>query len=177
MIHNLLPETEKQILRTIRRMRMLSLALFFGACVGIIGCIALIPAYFSAHDTYQEQDAYHASLAQAPATTTETSSLQKGRELTARLENRTREEAFSTTLAHITNAVPEGIVLETISFDRTNQRVLLEGVARTREDLVAYNKALSETGHFSEIQSPLGTLVKSENIPFQVSFSVIMHHE
>lgn len=71
-------------------------------------------------------------------------------------------------LAEIINSLPEDIKINSIELDGAQSRVVLSGVALTRDALLNYQKALKQVSWLENIETPTSQLFQKENINFEV---------
>lgn len=74
----------------------------------------------------------------------------------------------------ITMEKPSTIILTSFSFfaeDEAHKRIVLSGVAETRESLAAFSKHLSENSMFSSVDLPVSNLSKKSEIDFSITLS------
>ena len=78
-------------------------------------------------------------------------------------------------LEKIANSLPQGVVLDSLSYQRENFSLIITGFAKTREELLLFKKNLEGESSFSEVSFPPSNWVKSEDINFfaniKLSFS------
>ena len=72
----------------------------------------------------------------------------------------------------IAGTVSPGITLTTFSIQPITKQLSLSGVARTRNDLLAFQNALKGLPYIESVETPLSTLTQPEDIEF--SFSSVL---
>lgn len=72
---------------------------------------------------------------------------------------------WSDVLARITAVVPAGIELEEIRLD-SSRKILVRGVAETREDVLTFNDRLKALPFLSSVSSPLSNILQKKNVRF-----------
>ena len=68
--------------------------------------------------------------------------------------------------------LPDNIKLQSILLDRPNKNLELQGVAKTRDDLLAYQKSLKKIKWLGEVGAPASKLFQKENITFRFKTKV-----
>ncbi len=90
---------------------------------------------------------------------------------------------FSTILFQFSDLVPRGISLNFLSLDtdlsdRKSSRYLnvkLKGVAKTRDDLVGFKEKLNNLDFVENVKLPISSLLKQENIDFELNFKFYLN--
>lgn len=72
-------------------------------------------------------------------------------------------------LEKIILGLPEGLYLDTFSYQKDNLSLQLTGMAQTRENLILFKNNLEEEPRFSEISFPPSNWVKAKDIDFFVN--------
>lgn len=75
--------------------------------------------------------------------------------------------ALSPQLLELINTVPAGVKLNSLSFDRTNNKLILSGVAKERENLLSYQEKIKELLWIEKLESPSSQLFQKENVDFE----------
>lgn len=74
--------------------------------------------------------------------------------------------AWGLLTADILNAVPPGITLTRLAVSQVDRSITLDGVAATREELLALKEAMVKARFMESFDTPLSDLTKRENIDF-----------
>ncbi len=169
----LLPPEEKKILQKKQLLRF-GMAISFGfSAVFLMGAVLLLPAYFSLK--FQEKE-----LGRLLAVTKESfkrsdvSQIEKKlKEFEAKtekfLQNEKEVNAPSLLFGPIISAQPAGIKLNSLVY---TSKILLTGEALSRDDFLKFLGRLNSSGLFSEIDSPISNLLKSENLKFSLTLKL-----
>lgn len=181
MIHYmLLPKEEMKLLRKEYRLRLCIIALFFISCAVVVGIIALVPAYLEAQQKMAEAQsrlaAYEKSEVASGANQIEKELIQTqvlAEKILAEENNVIASEIIQKIVSHRSNSIS----LFSFQFSReagtsTPTSVVVQGRAATRENLLAFKKALESDKTFSAVDLPLSDLAKSRNISFTVRFTI-----
>lgn len=177
MKHNLLPREKKKDLRTEYIARVLNVGLFLLTLAILSGTAALIPAYFkvstnlsdiktsfqreSENDEVAEFKVAQAVLEQTAHTVDQ---------LRATLAQPSVAESIGKVLAQR----PPGVAITGVSYERPTGLFVLEGIAKTRDTLVAYKHTLEQQQDISNVVSPISNLAKNADLPFQLSFKLVV---
>ena len=177
---NLLPEEYKKKLRREYNLRLVALSVLFLVLAMGLGVIALIPNTVSIGMEY--------FLGKRTETKPPTSEQQEAEQEAIKTFNTFRDtlgaldpekqgdEVFLSDLIRlITQQKPAKVLLTSFSFTTESEsakRLLISGLARNRESLVAFSKRLSENSTFSQTDLPISNLSKKENIDFSLTLTV-----
>ncbi|MFA6512096.1 MAG: hypothetical protein WCV86_03175 [Patescibacteria group bacterium] len=80
--------------------------------------------------------------------------------------------SYSVLMNEIGQSVTPGIVLEKISLNTLTSSLVLTGTAKTRDNLLAFQDALTALPYIDEMNTPLSTFTQRENIPFDYNISL-----
>ncbi len=151
----------------------------FLALTGVVvaGVALLVPSYLSLHLETKAQQARIQELDATLATS-------NGKETTARLAALNSSTTYLARLATTTTATNAvrgvlsaprtGIILTDFTYTPappTGGKMVLTGVAATREHLRAYKMALSALPFVSAVELPISVYAKESNIPFTINLS------
>ena len=75
----------------------------------------------------------------------------------------------------IGNKVSDDIAINQIAVDKKIDNFTISGVSKTRDSLLALKSTLDETGYFEEINLPITTLLKKDNIAFTINVKFIKY--
>lgn len=75
-------------------------------------------------------------------------------------------------LEEIIKLMPEGIVLNSFSLDRSDQQGEIFGLAEHRNLLLIFKEGLESSDYFSQVGLPLSNLLKEEKVDFRLTFSL-----
>lgn len=169
---NLLPTEERHTSRNEERLRFFSVVALFGAFVAGLSTLVLVPSLsvlilertwvtreYTALDKEikaQEQDSMLTLFE------TDTRALQRALE----------EPVPSAFFTLIRAKQKEGITLDTLTYKRRPAQIVVTGVARGREDLVAFAHALEAVPEFTSVVLPVSGLAKNVDIPFTLSLLI-----
>lgn len=86
------------------------------------------------------------------------------------LENIQKEySSASDILPPLINALPAGIIIDSLELDLTNNKFNATGIAAARSSLLDYKQALEKTNLIQTIELPLSQLTKKENLSFSLN--------
>ncbi len=178
---NLLPQTaQAENARDYARRRR-TVAFFLSAGLGVAATVLFVPILIAARS---EQ----ASLEESLALTRErikngeaagvAEQVRKLNGLLASVPGTALSETKTPALflEHLRERVPSGIELTHVDYDRGKElagqaKITVEGIAATRESVLAFAKALGGDSLFSNVDSPISNLVH----PAKISFVITAH--
>lgn len=73
-------------------------------------------------------------------------------------------------VAKITGLVPQGVQIKGLA--TKDYQFTLLGWARDRQELLDFQQAITDSGCFENVQSPLSNLVSKENLDFTLNFTI-----
>ena|SRR3989344_8765429 len=181
---NLLPSTEKEILKKGFKLRSIIMALFLLSASFFIGLIVLLPSYFLALGNFSKIAPVNSSLgAKDDDSTQKILNLpgeidSKLKFLRSNLNNMPAVDSFSKIIGYL----PKEITLKSIVFSRSKNYkekigtiIYISGTAADRDSLVSFSKLLSESNLFSAVDMPVSNLTKGKNLPFSVNIFIEGH--
>lgn len=75
---------------------------------------------------------------------------------------------WSRVLLNFIKSVPENNTLSRVNFDKTNQKIFINGLAEKRDDFLKLEETMKKIEYISEISSPISNLLKRDNISFSI---------
>ncbi len=173
MLHNLLTQERKKLLRADYLARAATVAALALIVSVAIGALALVPAYFylteeihAADATSDEQDTKADDTAERHAT------LVKSAALLTQLGGTLDEEQVTAVVSDAFAARVSGIAITGLAYDRGTHQLTLHGVAADRNALVSYTKALEQSSRFTNVPLPIADLAKNADLPFQFNVGI-----
>jgi len=82
---------------------------------------------------------------------------------------------LSLVLDELASAIPPGITVSSAKIDRANQAIELQGLAHTRDDLLALKTELDDSDMFDEINLPISNILQKDNITFAITAKLIIN--
>lgn len=175
---NLLPLERIQGLRREYYVRLATVALSTLAAVVIGSGALLVPSYLYLHQEIQSRETQAKDLDARLANT-------EAKEASKRLITLSSNATYLARLASTTSAtaalrgvlaVPRsGITLSALSYTPpikgNDGKMLLSGVASTRETLRAYNQSLATLPYVTNAELPISAYAKESNIPFSITLT------
>lgn len=173
-----LPLQEQKRIRRMYYKRVATVVAIVLVVVSIVGLIALIPSYYLAQNK-------KAVLEQEFSAFMETGSLENETDPRAVLSAmRTRMRVLhglpeSTLLSNVSVMLEEttnGIAITEIRYARADgdrAQFVVKGVARTRDELVAYQEALADREVFSAVELPISFLAHDTDVDFQITIDEV----
>lgn len=170
---NLLPSDQERAFRAQYRFRLGTLALILLAAVIVVHGIVLVPSYLLLDD---QLDAERSRLATLEATL----SSSEGTSINTRLAALERDgarivaiassPAASSVIRAVLGVPHTGIMLSGFSYDAPapSGRLVITGMAATRESLRQYVLALSGLPFVTNADLPLSAYAKEADIPFSI---------
>ncbi len=173
MRHSFLPIPEQNALKRIYRIHVTIVALFLISAVALIGIGSLFPAYVS---TYAEEYSQLATINSLKESKDTSESARIQRELQA-------DSAKITVLAKTASIIrPSAIIARLIDgrgtvrissiilsdISSTTAVVIMQGVAPTRESLVAFKTRLEGLTPGNKVELPISGFARSKDLPFSM---------
>ncbi len=167
---NLLPLEEKKRVRKEYRFRLvLVIALFFLA-LGAIAVVTLLPAYILEKAQLAEWSSQTEVGSSSTVSQAITPSESKVKELIPYLSTRITAMNGTPKVSEIINRIlnkkSSTLIITTIRWNP--EGVGIVGIAKTRNDLIAFYKALKEDIFFKEVIFPIDDIAKSTNNDFTI---------
>lgn len=179
---NLLPITEKEILKKGLKTRFVIVTMILTSLAFLISIIMLIPSYFLIKE--------HSSTVLANNALMKTGNEESLKDiLNLPKEIDTKLKYFQSNLSStgvissfgaITSRLPEKVKLDSISFTRNQTykgkkgiSILISGMAADRESLVYFGNQLKESGLFNFVDMPVSSLTKEKDLPFSMNIFII----
>lgn len=78
----------------------------------------------------------------------------------------------SSLILDVARRTPAGVTVTGLDFDVKSESMRLNGIAATREDLLAYETAVRESPFVKKLDSPISNLFQKANIAFQ--FKIVL---
>ena len=174
---NLLPDNERVRIKKEYRLRLFDAGLVLLFSLAIVGFVVLLPTYLLSH--FREVEAGDAALgANAASRDAENQTL---------LTTLGSANALATALAPAPENLSAANFVALIASDKTpgnsvtsllyskspngNQKITVQGVAGTRDDLTAFTQALEGDSRIASVNLPISDLAADSNVQF--SFDVI----
>ncbi|MFA6391436.1 MAG: PilN domain-containing protein [Patescibacteria group bacterium] len=82
---------------------------------------------------------------------------------------------WSDIFIEIGNRISDGVVLSSLSIQKSNGTFQISGTAETRDSLLSFKNNLEISPFFENIDSPISNLLSKENISFTLSGRVILN--
>ena len=76
------------------------------------------------------------------------------------------------TLESFLNLVPENVAIKSLTFVRGQAALSLSGIAKTRNDLLAFKQRLEAAPGVSNINLPMSDLIEKDNNSFDITLSI-----
>jgi hypothetical protein len=169
-----LPEGHKQRVLAMYHKKLFLIELLLLNAVLLLGCAFFVPTFLAAKGerdvALTEKNQLTAKIDSGRRTTVE-SQIQGIKDKVSALKTSSGSLSALTALERALSRPRVGIVLNGIAFslDREVYRIGLDGRAATRENLVAFVKALQGEPSFAKVDLPVGSLAKSADVPFNLS--------
>ncbi len=150
--------------------------LLTGAGVAIlIGAALLLPSYFFIHAEADQASAYvetAGSIADQHAKGAAQDTLAQFNEAIRLLSGADRNPVFAHLMTLITESLPRGVGVSTVSVvydDSGNATIAVSGTAGTRAELLAYSDALKKVGELKNVTVPVSDLVADVDGSFSLT--------
>jgi hypothetical protein len=174
---NLLPYSEKKIIRREYAMRRIIVVLYFFLFTCAVCLISLLPSYVLSEVKYQ-------TISKEVENLKSTADILGGGEdankklvgIKEKLETLKSYDGKSayTLFNNIILGKTNNVSVRTISYSGSSKdaRITVSGVARTRESLTAFAKNLEQNKEFSNVNLPVSNFAKDKNIEFNIEVTV-----
>ena len=178
---NLVPTDRRRAIRREYFVRLVTVALWLLVVIVIIQGIFLLPSYIYESQTVNSRTLSLRSLTASSATSQQQqlqASLNSLQSESTYLLALGKSPAASTALRAVLAVPRPGITLSgftftspTVAASNSNRSMQLTGVAATREDLSAYNTALSALPFVSNSNLPISDFAMDSKIPFNITLT------
>lgn len=177
MLHNLLPPIEKRAIHIEYLMRLGTVGVFLGIIVLVIGIGSLVPAYVGLHSEIEAislvvGDASGVMMDVGFGTSSDQVIVAETASMIALFQSTLEEHSVTEIVRTALSVRPDEVSVEGITYLQDEKSVSVEGVAKTRDVLVEYARALEETTLFGRVPVSISDLAKNTNIHFRLSFDL-----
>lgn len=173
-LHNLLLVEEKRKVRMRYLVRVLGVAGALGTLAVLAGIVALVPSYalLSWELTNLRNDIALREIGAEDRDTVE-QEVARARTLLTRLGSYPRQEHVT---QHFTLALadkPDSVQVSGLSYEHEGHTLVIEGVARTRADLVGYSATLESSEGVERVVLPIANLARNNDVPFSITVTFV----
>ncbi len=179
MNYSLLPISYQKEIRREKIMRIGLLFVLLISTVFFVGIIFMLPSYFtlvfSRADVLRRLDAEQKALARQDTAALEQSIGAVNGHANAYKDNEAMRKRLGPIMVHLAAADTTSIRLSYIDFHSSNGgmfTITLNGVAITRDALLAYIQNLKEVPEFAAVHSPISNLLKEIDVPFSLEVDI-----
>lgn len=179
---NLLPGTEKDLLKEKLKTKILALGLWLVSAAFVLGSIMLLPAYFLARGNFYKISSENFSS----SVVNKEESLEQILNLPEEIKNKlqilnflNQDFSASTLIGKVANEKSSEIKINSFSLARNQSFkekqglvVTISGFSASRDALVAFSDALKKLNLFSEVEMPVSSLTKEKNLPFTINLFI-----
>jgi hypothetical protein len=177
---NLLPKQYKDNLKEGFKRRFWVATLFTAAISFLLGFIMLLPAYFLIPKNLGEAEEVLYVDVNDIESASHFLSLPERIDFKLRfLQNNLGGPSITGIFAEIVSDLPEGVVLDSVSFEKDPSRgdkipmqVSISGNSASRESLISFSNALRESAIFTEVNLPVSNLARERDLPFSMQMIV-----
>ncbi len=179
---NLLPDTEKNLLKKGLLLRFAVLVAIMVTIALVINFVALAPAYILARvkllDAVSKPELADGEVAETSpdlllGLPTEISAKLKIME--ANIPKQTLVEIFD----GVGKVMPEGVMVSSVSFsdhvgpsEKNSKKIDIAGVALDRKSLIDFSEALKTISFITSVDLPVSNLAKDRNLPFTIKIVI-----
>ncbi|HET8575364.1 MAG TPA: PilN domain-containing protein [Candidatus Paceibacterota bacterium] len=178
---NLLPQVEKEKLRREYFLRLAVIALISLFFLLLIACVLLMPTFLLTHSklsiTQNEAVALKHSTAGVQKAQYE-AVVKQTNDRVNQLLNAPAELQMRDLVRSILGVRGDRITLSAFVYQSAvagskgeSARIQIQGVAKNRDELIAFQTRLQSSGHFSDVSLPISSLVSDTNIPFTMDLT------
>ncbi|OGF82370.1 hypothetical protein A3B18_02190 [Candidatus Giovannonibacteria bacterium RIFCSPLOWO2_01_FULL_46_13] len=176
---NLLPYEDKKTGARENLRRFLVMAISFVSIVVLFGIILIVPTFISLRvqrESLKDEEANAKSGAPLDRLKEIEVEINKLNSRLGVLESRSGSPVASDAIKKVIDSAPGGISVEEISFSEPRglepAKIILNGMADKREDLVAFVKSLEDSGEYDKVDSPLSNILKKTEVDFSLSLNL-----
>lgn len=172
---NLLPQSQKKEAKREYHLRVLTVAFYLSGTALVAGGLLLAPSYVMVSLRIDAAEGAQQLLAGAKDDGDTPAAILAAVERDVRILNSLATPlTVEDTVSKALGIRPLGLTTTTIIYEEQGARGTLsvKGVAKSRNDLVAFVRALEAIPEFSNVELPISNLARNENIPFTLSLSV-----
>jgi len=168
---NLLPLSHKKSLSTAQTMAFLqSLALFVMMIALIVASLIFSLKLILEHEVENNARQSHNSFEEYDLLTQQMQGINDYIDRVNGIHGRFVD--WSAVLEQLGHAAPHGLHFEGITI-QPDMTLMVEGSAKTRDDVLAMEKQLNEYPHFTDISSPLSNILQKQNLRFEFRMKFI----
>jgi len=80
--------------------------------------------------------------------------------------------AWSYLIENLADKTPAGITFNSVNINKENSSILIRGIAKYRDDLLALKENMEKSTIYSAVEFPLQNILEKENINFEISAKV-----
>ncbi len=173
MFQNLLSKNRKKELTVEYALRVLNMTLFF-FILGIgVGVIALFPSYIHVKgEIEQKEREYSDRQTEVEANKKLSEELEYHQYMTYVLKDMLEQKKFTNIFKEVTDLRPERVTIIGFSYNRKENRMTLEGVAKTRDLVAPFARTLEESEYFELVPIPISDLAKNTDLPFTLDMQM-----
>lgn len=177
---NLLPETEKNLIKKGLRARSLVVVSGLVSAGMLIGLVMLLPAFFLTR-VQLATTVFDGNNSKSENADSTKAFLSLPNEVEAKiefLEESSGKVGATNAISKVVENLPSGLIFESITFRRQAEKskkgvnINVSGVAKTREALVSFREALIRSEYFESVDMPVGSLTKEKDLPFSISVTI-----
>ena len=174
---NLLPPTEKKKLQRENRMRLSVLILWVALALEALVALLFLPSYYAVSANIKNLTmrlGEEKLLIPTGGEAVEATLKSIGEEVALLKPLPSDDTTPSELLARVLRAKPEGVVLRSFFYGKTNANLVLQfsGNADTREDLLAFQRNIEEDTKFGEVKYDQSFITKKTAIDFRLTVTV-----
>ncbi len=171
-MHNLLPPAQKKELRRLYLSRVAVVGLLALAVALIAGAVSLLPSLVLVAAERGAVLSEYAALEELIATNADKSpkeNLALTAELAALLGAEYKQVPPSTGIEQSLRALPEGVALTLLNYNRRDGTLYMEGAAARRDALVAFTRRLEQAGMWRAVELPISDLAPSVDLSWHLT--------
>lgn len=175
---NVLPKSFRDGIQSEYKLRLATAGLVLLALVLLAATILLAPSFILTESRLEQKQATLNSLSEEESST----STEQNKEIIAKTNeklsvvNKETDRLMPTDIAGlITQTKPNGVSVRRISIqkseDESTQTIDINGVARTRDDLLEFEDNLGKKAQVQEVNLPIDTLASRQNAEFSLTLT------
>ncbi len=165
---NLLPYEEKKIIKSIRKLRILTVVFWGMTILMIIALFLLLPTIFTVNSRYSIVDNQIKKLKEG-GSIIDASDIENLNNRITNLDQKLNMETIlspSFYINYIKTLTPKGVIITSFDMDNKNLTLKVEGIYISRVQLQDFLEFLRSSNLIESVDSPLSNFVKNENGSF-----------
>lgn len=173
---NFLPIEYKKRAKREYKFRLWTIIFILFSIVSLASCALAIPAYIAARNHYEQALSEETQASKAIESDNAGSAANVVQEVSSYIAAAQSLTPLSadTIVEPIVSSRPSGVIVTSISISSVSQAIVatVAGVAGTRDELIAFQKALQGIAQFQSVDLPVSYLAQDTNINYSIAVTL-----